>query len=87
MKKIFILSMFLFVLFFSISINLTSMNHNQVDESIRTIENVNIDNETKIINLVDEFLEANYSLEGNELSFDGSLKWSKDDLNNYVFSS
>lgn len=60
MKKIFILSMFLFVLFFSISINLTSMNHNQVDESIRTIENVNIDNETKIINLVDEFLEANY---------------------------
>lgn len=33
MKKIFILSMFLFVLFFSFSINLTSMNHNQVDES------------------------------------------------------
>ncbi len=32
MKKIFILSMFLFVLFFSFSINLTSMNHNQIDE-------------------------------------------------------
>ena len=87
MKKFLILSLFMFILFFAFSINFTSMNHEYADETIRTIENVSIDNETKIVNLVNEFLEVNYSLEGNELLFDGSLKWSKDDLNNYVFSS